>query len=95
MILPKLPVGIELKNTNATITTDTNVFPPETNKITTVGRIKQKKYHVECNGKGQMSFYALKDPVEHIREIAKLRDDGLITAEEFEQKKKELLKHIK
>ena len=91
----KSPVNIDLKNTNSTITTDTNVFPQETNKITTVGRIRQKKYYVQCNGNGHMNFNILKDPLEQIRDLSKLHEDGIITYEEFTQKKEELLKKVK
>jgi hypothetical protein len=31
------------------------------------------------------------DPADQIRKLASLRDDGLITAEEYEEKKKQLL----
>lgn len=91
----KPPINIDLKNTKSTITLDTEVFPPETNKTTTVGRFRQKKYHIQCNGKGEMGFYVLKDPIEQLRELSKLRDEGVITDKDFEQKKKELLKKIK
>jgi hypothetical protein len=35
-----------------------------------------------------------KEPSEQIRKLAKLRDDGILTEEEFEAKKKELLDRI-
>lgn len=33
-------------------------------------------------------------PIERIRELAKLRDEGLITEEEFQQQKKRLLEQV-
>ena len=41
-----------------------------------------------------MNYQKMSDPLEEIRELAKLRDDGLITSEEFEQKKKEQLDRL-
>ena len=90
----KLPLNIDWKSVSSTTTIDMNVFPPETNKIVTFGKIKQKKYFIQCNGNGHMNYQKMSDPLEEIRELAKLRDDGLITSEEFEQKKKEQLDRI-
>ena len=44
--------------------------------------------HATPHGPGDYS------PVETIRELGKLRDDGLITEEEFQAKKAELLRNL-
>lgn len=33
-----------------TLTVDSNVFPPETNKVTTISRIRRKKMWIVCDG---------------------------------------------
>lgn len=89
-----MPINVDWKSINNSTTLDMNVFPLETNKIVTFGKLKQKKYLIQCNGNGHMGYKKMSDPLEEIRKLAKLRDDCLITSEEFEQKKKELLDRV-
>ncbi len=77
-----------------TLTYDTNVFAKEYNKTKKVGNIKPKTFFIKCKGNGHMDFTLLEDPINTIKKLSKLRDDGMITNEEFEEKKKELLEKI-
>ena len=82
-------VGYERKDVN--VAYDADVFPKETNKITKIGRLKIKKYLVKCDGNGHMSFDLIQSQVKHIEELAKLRERGILTNEEFQKEKKKLL----
>lgn len=79
--------------TDHNIKFDLDVFPRETNKITKE-RWSKNKYLVKCDGKGNMSFELLKDPIKQIERLAKLRDQGLLTDEEFDEQKKKLMNKI-
>lgn len=81
---------LSLSRETKTVTLDANVYPPETNKIATLGRIKARKVCVVCNGKGSVKVQPLDIPAE-VERWRKLRDAGTITDEEFEQQKKELM----
>ena len=89
------PVSVDLKvsRENSTTTIDSNVFPPETNKILTKGALSDK-FWVKCDGKGNMNFHHLTDPIKTIKELGKLHNEGLITDEQFEQAKRILLDRI-
>ena len=78
---------------DSTHTVDSNVFPPEVNKLVTHG-IGRQKIWIKCDGNGKMDFVYLKDPVEEIRRLGKLRDDGLLTNEKFEELSDVLLDRI-
>lgn len=87
-------VNVDLGRKDINLTYDANVFPAETNKIAKVGMLRPKKFLVKCNGKGHMVFDKLEDPIEQIKKLSRLRDKKIITEEEFEHKKKELLGKI-
>ena len=76
------------------LTLDSKTFPPETNKIENVGNILRKTFMVFCDSKGHMDFKHLADPVDAIKKLRKLTDDGVISEEDFERKKNELLGRI-
>ena len=61
-----------------TITTDSNVFEPEINKVANIGLIRRKKMWIVCDGHGKMYVRHIGDPIKMIKELAKLRDRGLI-----------------
>jgi len=94
---PVLPIPIKTdirfayQRTEEIKTYDYKNFPPRTNKIETIGTIRKKKFLVECDGQGRLRFVELKNQVKIIEELSKLVKKGIITPEEFEQKKKELL----
>ena len=71
--------------------TESDEFPPETNKIVTLNWRRTKKGWVVCDGNGKMYFRSLDDPAKQIREWADLLDKGHITKEEFALAKAELL----
>lgn len=77
-----------------TYTIDTNVFEPEINKITSVGRIKPKKIWIVCDGHGKMHVQYLRDPIKTIDKLANLRDKGVITEKEFQRAKTALLDQL-
>ena len=79
---------------NVTVTTDSNTFPPETNKMTGLGVVRRKKMWVVCDGQGKMYFLHIQTPADTIRDLAKLRDDGLLTEEEFRQGKASALRQL-
>lgn len=74
-----------------TVTTDSNLFKPETNKIANVGVIRRKKIWVVCDGDGKMYLRSLDDPIKMIERLAKLWKKGMITEEEFQHAKAKML----
>ena len=44
------------------MTLDSHVYPPETNKISTLGVIRTRKVCVVCNGKGSVTIQPLDVP---------------------------------
>lgn len=95
---PELPVRAEVKvgyeKVEEKKVYDYKNFPPCTNKIEDVGTLRKRKFLVKCDGRGGMKFDELKNPLQTIEELGKLKDKGYITEEEFLQKKKEILKKI-
>ena len=79
---------------NATITYDSHVFPPETNKIVKMGKIRSKTFNIICDGNGHITHKLMDDPLKTIERLRKLLDNGTITQDEFDQKKKELLGNL-
>ena len=79
---------------HVTVTTDSNVFPPETNKMTGLGLIKRKKMWVVCDGNGKMYFIHIQTTADMIRDLAKLKDEGALTEEEFQQGKASALRRL-
>lgn len=76
-----------------TLTTDSNVFPPEVNKIVTKG-IRREKFWIRCDGEGCMDFNHITNPLRSIEQLGKLKDKGLITDEQFEKARNVLLDRI-
>ena len=74
-----------------TVTTDSNVFPRETNKVTPISRIRREKMWIVCDGQGKMNARYIGDPTKMIEKLAKLRDKDLITEEDFQRGKDALL----
>lgn len=74
-----------------TFTVDSNVFPPETNKVTTISRIRRKKIWIVCDGHGNMYARHIGDPIKMIEKLAKLKDKGSLTEKEFQRAKDVLL----
>lgn len=77
-----------------TVTADSNVFEPETNKVTSIGWRRQKKLWFVCDGQGRMYARYLDDPIDMIKQLAKLKDAGLLTEEEFQHAKASLLSQL-
>ena len=73
------------------ITLDAKVFPPCSNKIEDIGRFKKKKFRGVCDGKGHLNFKQIMDPFEKLDKLKKACEKGLITQEEFDSKKKDIL----
>lgn len=90
--LPDIRLGATTQHTTATV--DSNVFPPETNKVSTVGRLKPKKYLFQCDGQGNMRLRYMDDPIKTLERLAKLRDKGVISEEDFQQAKAKLLDQL-
>ena len=77
-----------------TVTVDSNVFPPETNKVTNISRIKREKVWIACDGQGRMKGRYLGNPIEMIKKLADLRDRDIITEDEFQKAKAALLDQL-
>lgn len=77
------------------ITFDANVFPREVNKLSDLGMTNKRKMLFECNGKGKMRIRPARDPIDTIRELDKLREEGKITEEEYAASKKDELRKLK
>lgn len=84
---------VEATSHHTTTTIDSNVFPPETNKIAEVGPLRRKKW-LMCDGQGHMYGRSLDDPLKIIRELDKMRRDGSITDDEYRQVKSRLLDRL-
>lgn len=91
-VLPDIRLSATTQHTTSTI--DSNVFPPETNKVSTVGRLRPKKYLFQCDGKGNMRLRYMDDPIKTLARLAKLRDKGVISEDDFQQAKTRLLDQL-
>ena len=85
--------NIDIKYSSTKSKHESNVFPRETNLIAEVG-FPPKKYLVKCDGKGQMSFDIIEDPIKKIEKLSELMKKKAITEEEYETRKKKLLDDI-
>ena len=96
--LIKSPINADLSahfsDSNITTTYDAHVFPPETNKTVKLGRIKKRNALIKCLGNGNMEITMIEDPMKKIEDLYHLKNKGIITSEQFEQKRIELLKKI-
>lgn len=77
-----------------TTTVDSNVFPPETNKVTSVGLFRRKKYWIVCDGQGHMYGRPLEEPLKMLEQLDKLRKKGVITEEDYQRAKDALLDQL-
>lgn len=97
-MMPDIPIkpeiNLEFTRSREEHVYDHKVFPLCANKIEDIGILKPKKYVIRSDWNGKINFQRLRDPMDTIRELGKLRDDGYITEEEFQIKKKELLERI-
>jgi hypothetical protein len=75
-------------------TSDSKIFNPFENKIEEIGRIKPKKFHYECDGKGNTKWQEIIPFDDKIRRLDKLYRDDIITKESYEKKKQEILDSI-
>ena len=58
-----------------------------------MGIIKKRKFSIQCDGQGHMKIEQLMTPFEKIEKLGKLLDKGLLSQDEFDIKKKEILKN--
>ena len=96
-ISPSFDIESPYRKTDSNITIDFKTFARRTNKIEQVGgflKREKKKFLVECDGKGNLHFFPLTDEFEKLEKLDALRKKRIITDEEFEKKKKELLNRI-
>lgn len=91
------PTKIELSGSGSyhvdhkKITIDSKVYPPCTSKIEDLGRLRKRKFSIDCDGRGHMKLQQLMNPFEKIERLGRLLNKGLITQEEFDKKKKQIL----
>lgn len=76
------------------ITFDANVFPREVNRLSDLGMTNKRKMLFECNGRGKMRIRPVRDPIDTIRELDKLRKEKKITEEEYDAAKKAELEKL-
>lgn len=72
-------------------TYDTHIFPQCVNKVTGLGIVRRKLFLIKCNGDGTTTHTYLQTPSERLEELGKMLHKKLITQEEYDLKKKELL----
>ena len=77
--------------THDTVIFDSKVYPPCTNKIEDIGIIKRRKLSIICDGQGKMNIKEVLDPFQKIEKLKKMLDKGLITEEDYERKKQDIL----
>jgi hypothetical protein len=73
---------------------DAKVYPLCTNKIEPLGKLRQRKFSIVCQGNGIMRLEQLMNPFEKIEKLHKLYMQGIISEEDYKKKKKELLDQI-
>lgn len=69
-------------------------FPPNTNKIESIGIIRKHKMLVECDDKGGFNNKEIKTVEDRLRTAKKLRDKNLITEKEYQKKREEILESL-
>lgn len=70
---------------------DSKVFPPCTNKIEDIGLIKRRKLSIICDGQGKMNIKEVLDPIQKLEKLKKALERGLISEEDYERKKQDIL----
>jgi len=96
MDLSKIPIDIKFAfshNTDYKIE-DVRVFPAMTNKIEIIGKIRPRKFLVQCDGNGTLTFKEINSAYERLKQLKKLLDEHLISEGEYEEKKKVILEEI-
>ncbi len=73
---------------------DCKIFPPCYNKVEPLGTLKKRKMLIECDGLGRFNIKELVNFKEQLEMLAELKEKGIITQEEFERKKKDILERI-
>ena len=70
---------------------DSKVYPPCTNKIEDVGLLRRRKLSIICDGQGKMNIKEILDPIQKLEKLKKAVKKGLITEEDYERKKQDIL----
>ena len=73
---------------------DCKILPPCFSKVEPLGTLRKRKMLIECDGRGRFNIKELVNPEEQLERLAKLKEKGIMTQEEFERKKKDILERI-
>jgi Short C-terminal domain len=73
---------------------DMKNFPANSNKIEQVGLVRRRKFLIECNGRGGFNNKELRSPEDRLKAAKALRDKNLITEEEYNKKRNEILESL-
>ena len=87
-------VSLAAATKHVTTTTDSNVFYPEVNKVTTIGVLRRKKYWVLCDSQGHVYGRWIDDPIKTLERLATLKNKGKITEDDYQRAKKKLLDQL-
>lgn len=86
-------IGLNIKREK--IIYDPQVFPSCNDKIVEIGQFwGRTKFIVHHDGKGHFSQREFTTPEDRFKRIEKLKEKRLITLEEYEKKRKEILDEI-
>lgn len=73
---------------------DSDVFPPFTNKTKDVGRLRPRTFLIKCDGHGKMGLQEILTVPERLEKLVKLKDKGLLSQEEYDAKRKEIVSDL-
>jgi len=73
---------------------DSEVFPPFTNKMKDVGRLRPRTFHIKCDGKGEMGLQEILTADERMQRLNRWKEKEWITDEEYNKKKSEILRDL-
>jgi hypothetical protein len=75
-------------------TYDSTVLPPNVSKSQTFGFFVRRTFFFKCDGKGGFEIKEISTIENKLRNLSKLKDNGLITDEDFEEQKRKLLQEF-
>ena len=90
-IKAKASASASYNRSHETVVYDSKVYPPCTNKIEEIGLIKKRKLSIICDGQGKMNIKEVLDPIKKLEKLKKAMKQGLITEEDYERKKQDIL----
>lgn len=87
-------VNISYNKEKNEIINNSKILCTNQSKVEELGKLKKKRYWIECQGDGSWKFTEInsqKDKIKKIKELEQAKKDGILTEEDYEKEKQKIL----